>query len=186
MNNLTKGSIAAAAAGVLLLGGLGSVAYWSDSQDVDGGKVTAGTLSLGAPACDDGWVYAAGNAGAEGPVTLIVPGDTITKDCTFVINATGDNLEADLTIPATTEVTGGEGTSLEVEITAVYAGAGTGAGTPSTITSANDGEAVTATIEVAFPFGTNEEGDPLVNANDMQDVTATLNAIPITLTQTDV
>lgn len=180
MKKLTKGLIAAGAASILLLGGAGSLAYWSDSENVDGGAVTAGTLSLGAPACDVEWVYAIGNAGEGGEVDLIVPGDIISKECTFTINATGDNLEATLTIPASTPITTTpSGTTFNAIVGATYASSG-GPITP-TITAANDGNTVTATIQVEFPFG----DETAINANDMQGILATLDTIPITLTQTE-
>ncbi len=183
MNKLTKGSIAAAAAGVLLLGGIGTVAFWTDSETIDGGSVTAGTLSLGTPVCTptgDAWVYATGNAGAGDPVALIVPGDTIAKVCEFPIVATGDNLTATLTTPATTVVTGDEAdTSLVADVTATYVGSG--GPLPGVITSANNGETVTATIEVDFPFG----DATTINANDMQGILASLADITVTLTQTE-
>ncbi len=180
MKKSIKGSIAAAAAGVLLLGGVSTLAFWSDSEVVDGGSVTAGTLSLGAPVCDDDWVYAVGNAGAGETVDLVVPGDTISKDCAFGITATGDNLAATLTTPATTTVTGTPvGTTLDATVTAAYVS--DGAAITPTITEANNGNTVTATIAVTFPFG-DADG---VNANDMQSVEADLIDIPITLTQTE-
>lgn len=179
MKKIVKGSIAAGAAGVLLLGGLSTMSYWSDSEDVDGGSVTAGTLSLGTPECDEGWVYADGNAGAGAAVALIVPGDTISKDCTFVITATGDNLTADLTTPTTIDVTGTPAsTTFEANVTAGYTTAGVATG--ATITEANNGDTVTATIAVEFPFGDVDT----INANDMQGIVAELDTIPITLTQT--
>ncbi len=184
MNKLTKGSIAAAAAGVLLLGGIGTLAFWTDSEIIDGGSVTAGTLSLGPPTCDEAWVYAVDNAGVGDAVALIVPGDTITKDCTFVVNATGDNLEATLTIPDSAEFIltpagDTDAESFEATVAATYVS--DGAAINSTITEANDGDIVTATINVAFPFG----DETTINANDMQSVEAQLNEIPITLTQTE-
>ena len=41
MNRTTKGAIAAGAAAVLLLGGAGSLAYWSDCQDAAGGTINS-------------------------------------------------------------------------------------------------------------------------------------------------
>ncbi len=43
MNKTTKGALAASAAAVLLLGGAGSLAYWSDAETIQGGDVTAAT-----------------------------------------------------------------------------------------------------------------------------------------------
>ncbi len=184
MNKLTKGSIAAGAAGLLLLGGLGSIAFWTASADLEGGTVTSGTLSLGDPDCSAPWAY----EGAGGPVTLIVPGDTITKDCTFTINATGDNLAANLTIPEDVEFTSpAAGTSFTGNVSATYESSGEvdTQTDPVVITEANNGETITATIAVEFPFGTDEDGTSTVNANDMQDIEATLDGISITLTQTE-
>lgn len=187
MKKLTKGSIAAAAAGVLLLGGLGTVAFWTDSEIIDGGSVTAGTLSLGGAVCTpsgDEWVYAVGNAAEGSAVELIVPGDTISKTCTFVITATGDNLTADLVIPSTVNVTSDPvAPSLVADVTAVYTTGGVATGTA--ITSANNGETVSATIEVEFPYGTDEDGVPNVNTNDTQAILAELGDITVKLTQTE-
>lgn len=101
MNKATKGAVAAGAAAVLLLGGLGSFALWSDSEDLDGGTITSGDLSLeqvGEPV----WSEVSGDVNAAGvidPATfLIVPGDVITYASTFEINASGDNLLADLSV----------------------------------------------------------------------------------------
>lgn len=46
MNKTTKGALAAGAAGILLLGGAGSYALWSDAETVQGGTITAGNLDI--------------------------------------------------------------------------------------------------------------------------------------------
>jgi len=76
MNKTIKGSLAAGAAAVLLLGGAGSLAYWTDAADIDGGTITAGTLTLDAGTCGD-WTYAAGAAGAGPPAKPFRPRDTL-------------------------------------------------------------------------------------------------------------
>ena len=53
MNKSTKGALAASSAAVLLLGGAGSLAFWSDSQDVGSANITSGELDLSAPDCAD-------------------------------------------------------------------------------------------------------------------------------------
>ncbi len=180
MKKSSKGALAAGAAAILLLGGAGTLAYWSDSADVNGGSVRTGTLALSDPDCDAQWVYAAGNAGAGNPVTLIVPGDTLQKQCRFDVDATGDNLTATLTTPGTVAVsTDKTAPTFDATVGAAYAIAGNPV--PSVITSDNDGDTVIATITVTFPFGDASN----VNANDTQDVTAMLDAIPVTLTQTE-
>lgn len=184
MKKTTKGALAAVAAGVLLMGGAGSLAYWSDTATVDGGAITTGELALGDATCDADWAYAVGNAGAGTTATLIVPGDTVAKQCTFTVTATGDNLQATLTTPTTVDVTETPGAaSLQADVSAAYAIGG--AAIPASITSANDGQTVTATIEVAFPFGTDDDATTPVNVNDTQDIVATLDTIEVTLTQTE-
>ena len=61
MNRSTKGAIAAGAAAVLLMGGAGSLAFWTADGDVDGGTVTAGTLSLTDLECDTTWTEGPGH-----------------------------------------------------------------------------------------------------------------------------
>lgn len=87
MNKLTKASIAGAAAIALLLGGAGTLALWNDSASIEAGDITSGTLTI---------------TGSEGTWdnewTLWVPGDTATYTGTLTIEATGDNLEALLSV----------------------------------------------------------------------------------------
>ncbi|GAA3662342.1 alternate-type signal peptide domain-containing protein [Microbacterium marinilacus] len=83
MNKFVKGSIAAAAGLVLLLGGAGSLAYWNADAGIDGGSIEAGTLTLEETA-----------AGAWSPaLSLWVPGDSSAYSTTLKLVATGDNIE---------------------------------------------------------------------------------------------
>lgn len=180
MKKTTKAAIAAGAAAVLLLGGAGTLAFWSDSVTIDGGEVNSGSLALSDATCDAGWVYAAGNANAGEPVSLIVPGDSVTKDCTFTVTATGDNLEATLDTPDTVPVTS-EPAAPTLQATASAAYTIDGVAASNTITSANDGDVITAAITVDFPFG----DAATINANDTQGILAALDDITVTLTQTE-
>jgi alternate signal-mediated exported protein len=176
MNRSTKGALAASAAGALLLGGAGSLAYWNDTGTADGGSITSGTLGLADGTCDPNWVYASGTD-AGTPVTLIVPGDSVTKSCTFIVTATGQHLSATLTAPATlTYTTDTSPTTLTLDTAATYDVDGVAT---TTVTSANDGKFVTADFVVTFPYGdaTTE------NLNDTQGLTATLDTLTVTLTQ---
>lgn len=180
MKKSTKGAIAAGAAAVLLLGGAGSLAFWSDSTSISGGSVNSGELALSDAQCDAGWVYAEGNAGAGDAVNLIVPGDTISKQCTFTVTATGDNLEATLTTPTDVPITSEpDAPTLQATASAEYTVDGQPA--PGVITDENNNDTVTATLEVQFPFGDAEA----INANDTQDILASLDAITVTLQQTE-
>ena len=62
MKKSTKGAVAVAAAAVLLTGGAGTLAYWSDSVDLPGGSISSGSLSLGTPDCGSGWTLDGGAA----------------------------------------------------------------------------------------------------------------------------
>jgi alternate signal-mediated exported protein len=95
-----KGAIAAGAAGILLLGGAGTFATWSDSKDIDAGTVSTGQLSLTA---------APGSWKKTGSQTVIpnisayqiVPGDSLTYTTTVTVKAEGENLKAVLAVPET-------------------------------------------------------------------------------------
>ncbi|MCW2830433.1 MAG: hypothetical protein JWP31_1125 [Aeromicrobium sp.] len=188
MKKSTKGALAASAAGILLLGGAGSLAYWTADGDAEGGSVTAGELKLTDGDCTGGWVYADGSASAGDPVTLFVPGDKITKDCTFDLVATGDNLAATIDVPATVPVTDTpDGTTLTATADATFSIA---SGSPvverdlddaDTVTSADDGGTITATFVVTIPFG----NETTINANDTQEVLAELDTLTVSLTQVD-
>lgn len=175
MNTTTKGALAAGTAAVLMLGGAGTLAYWSDSATVNGGSISSGALTLEAVGCDAVWTYAAG----PGPVTTVVPGDTITKECTFTIGAVGDHLQAAPTLPGTVTFTPAASGTLSLPVSATYEVAG--GPLVGNITEANDGDTLTATISVDFPFGT----AATVNANDTQGFTKTLDALTVSLTQVD-
>jgi alternate signal-mediated exported protein len=103
MNKATKGAIAAGAAGILLLGGAGTFAVWSDTGSIDPASISTGVLRLG---LGTGTWYDAtpGTTGTIGNITNfdIVPGDTITYTVPVTITAEGDNLHGKFTIDKTT------------------------------------------------------------------------------------
>jgi alternate signal-mediated exported protein len=176
MNKSTKGAFAAVTAAVLLLGGAGSLAYWTDEGTADGGAITSGTMSIGDGTCG-AWSYSGGSQAGQ-PVTLIVPGDAVTKSCTFTIDATGDHLSADLSVPATLAYTpSAPAPSLELTASATYTVGATAGQT--VVTSADDGETLTVAFVVTFPFG----DATTINVNDTQGLTTTLDALTVTLTQ---
>ncbi len=181
MKNTTKGALAAGTAAVLLMGGAGSLASWSDSKTLAGGSVASGELSLSAPACAD-WVYATGKVNAGTAVSKFVPGDVVSKTCTFVVKAAGDNLKATLTTPATsTLVPNSTAPSLTASIVADYKI--DNAAIPGVITSAHNNKTVTAVMTATFDFGTTESGNPKKNTNDTQNKTVAFNDIGVTLNQ---
>lgn len=184
MKKSTKGAVAAGGAAVLLMGGAGTLAFWTATGDAEGGVINAGTLTLTAGSCDADWVYAVGQAGAGSPVSVFVPGDVVTKECTFTVGATGDNLSATVDAPDTlTFTTDPAVTSFDASVDATYDLNGTAIADGDVITDADDGETLTVAFVVDIPFGT---ADPAgINDNDMQGVEATLDTLTVTLTQVD-
>jgi alternate signal-mediated exported protein len=175
MKKSTKGAFAAGTAAVLLLGGVGTLAYWSDSETITGTTVGSGQLDLLLLACDDWQLDATGGTGLDLGTREIVPGDSLTKTCTYTLTAEGDHLEASLgiTTPSWT------GTLADkVDTTADFT-VGLDPVTPGTPYTFEDGspKTVTAAFTVDFPFGTED--------NTSQDLTATLGDITMTVTQTD-
>jgi len=179
MKSLTKGVLAAGGA-VLLIGGAGTLAYWTAEDSADGGSINAGSLTLTSnDDCDD-WTYAAGSASAGQPVTAFVPGDVVTTTCTFTVGAEGDNLSAAVTVPSSLDfTTTPSGTSFTADVDAGYTLDGAPLG--GTVTDADDGKTLAATFEVTIPYG----DEDTVNANDTQDITATLDTLTVSLTQQD-
>lgn len=169
MKKSMKALLAAAAATALLIAGAGTVAYWTATGTVTGNTFTSGTLELEPTAADGahctGWLPA---------TTLIVPGDVLTQTCTFTVDATGDNLSATLSAsdPTFTETNALTGALLiedTYKIDAVDV---------TTITDADNGKTLTATITATFPLG--ETAD-----NTTQNLIAALQNITVTLTQQD-
>jgi alternate signal-mediated exported protein len=168
MNKSTKGAVAAAAAGILLVGGAGTLAYWNATGTVQGGAINSGRLALINPG-PQSWEL--NGAPADGTVVL-VPGDELVFSGSYEIDAAGDNLEASVGVTGGAE-SGGLAPFVDTTVDASIAG------TPVTaITEANDGDTVDVRATIDFPFGTTAD-------NASQDQTLDLSDITITLTQTD-
>lgn len=182
MKKTTKGALAAGAAGVLLLGGAGTLAYWTDDATIDGTDINSGNLKLTGADCGDGWILDAGlpseavYAGTE----LLVPGDTLTQECTYTVSAEGDHLEAEFDVELGAGLTGAAGLVDELDVSGTSFSVGATSVTPGTPVEVADGDTVTATISVEWPYGS-EDND----ANDVAGLTAALADIAVTVTQVD-
>ncbi|OZF51739.1 hypothetical protein CH293_14015 [Rhodococcus sp. 14-2470-1b] len=100
MNKATKGAIAAGAAAVLLLGGLGSFALWQDEETVGGGDINSGELNfdpVGAGTWTETSVTPNADLGSDPSGFLIVPGDVLEYSTDYVVNWAGPNLRASIT-----------------------------------------------------------------------------------------
>ena len=171
MDKTFKGAVAAGGAAVLLLGGLGTLAFWTDNETVDGGSISSGQLSLGAPDCGTGWSI---DGGAVWTTQLLVPGDSLTKTCTIDLVADGEHLGADLELEEAsfTEVNGLTG---DLEASAVFTVGGDTRPTSPRPTTRATGE-ISVVVTVDF------DGVGAVNAS--QNLTAVLDDLTFTATQT--
>lgn len=191
MNKTIKGALGASAAAVLLLGGAGSLAFWTDDASVNGGSVNSGFLTIDplivspkTEACDAAWVHANGPK-INTTVVNIVPGDVITKSCTFKVTAQGDNLSATPTVPTTvtytaTPKTGGAApTTLDLPVAATYKLGATDFDATSRVTELDNDKTLTAKIQVSFPYSLTGGK----NVNDTQNLLVTLNDLQVKLVQ---
>ncbi|MEZ0580028.1 alternate-type signal peptide domain-containing protein [Nocardioides sp. MH1] len=178
MKKSTKGALAAGAAAFLLLGGAGTLAYWTDDADVDGGTVSSGSIELQNVSCATSWTYSDGSTTGITTVSTIVPGDKIVKECTGDLVLVGDHIGATVGISdaSLTSLKGLEDElTVGASLTAPAGGSVTGAGTYP----------VTIDITVDFPYGTVSSPDPTTGAdNDSQVDTATLDKITLVAVQT--
>jgi len=175
MKKSTEGALAIGAAAVLLLGGAGTLAYWTADTDVDAGDLEAGSITLDALACD-GFVHSDGS-----PVTLIVPGDVVTNDCDATLVLEGDNIGATLTIDPASVPAGALGDELEATVELQDS--------TGTAVSEIEGEGtytLTAQVTVTFPYGGPVTTPPQTGAdNDSQNGTAVLDALELVAVQTN-
>ncbi|MFT4188472.1 MAG: alternate-type signal peptide domain-containing protein [Aeromicrobium sp.] len=175
MKKSTKGALAAAAAAVLLLGGAGTLAYWTADATLDGGSVTAGEITLTDVQCASSWTH--DDAGGTEAVTTIVPGDTITKQCTGTLTLVGDHIGATVDLSdAGVTGTGELDEALEVSATMTSPAA--------TITDPGTYDVV-VDIDVEFPYDGPVSTDPTTDAdNTTQLDTATLDELTLVAVQT--
>jgi alternate signal-mediated exported protein len=154
------------------MGGAGTLAYWTGTGTVTGGSISSGTLDLANPSCGSWALDAAGGPTTFDPATdAIVPGDTLTRTCTFDIVAVGNHLAADLSI-GTPTYTGSNSLTSGLSASAVFT---VGGASVTQITSADNGAVLSATVSVVF--------DP-ASDNTTQNLTAVLNDVTVTATQT--
>lgn len=152
MKKATKGALAAVTGGSLLLGGAGTLAYWTDTSTVTGGDITGGTLSLEDPTCT--WELSHTGATTETITQAnianvrLVPGDTATQTCTSTITAIGNNIAADLSV--TDPFTDSGTLATAVSLTATFTVDDV---VVTRITDANDQDVLETVVVVDFPFG---------------------------------
>lgn len=162
-------SVAAVLGSILLVGGAGSLAFWSDSsasatQQIQTGTLDLGTIGLGnissatikqctsASSCTNPVAYGGGG---------IVPGDVITATINVPVTLVGQNLKAQFVVTpsksaassAAADVALNNAVSATVKSVNNVAATATPATTTFTPSQVSNG-IVPVVIEVAFPWGT--------------------------------
>ncbi len=176
MKKATKGALAAGSAAVLLMGGAGTLAFWTDSVTAEGTEITAGHLKLVNADCGDDWVL---DGGAVYGSQLLVPGDSLTKSCSYELDIAGEHLtEVDFAVNVPTDVTGAAALVDEISVTTAVELNGVAQGSGNNVAVA-DGDDVTVDITITWPYGV-EDNDSNSNAAAL---TAALADLTVTVTQ---
>jgi alternate signal-mediated exported protein len=176
MNKMIKGSIAGATGVALLMGGFGTYALWSDSEDLEAATVQSGELDIATTAgvWDD--VNNAG-AGDWAASDKMVPGDQVSYTQTFTVKASGKNMAGTIAYVKPNLTSTFAGLQHEVTVTSSNGVDITPDTAPNSFTfSGPFGTAtLTATVTYTLPQGTADQAD--------QNKAATLPAAQFTIQQ---
>lgn len=172
MKKSTKGALAAGAAGVLLLGGAGSLAYWTDSATITGTQLTSGHLTVDATDCNGTGNWTLEGAAFDPSTDTLIPGDTLTMNCNVVVDVEGTHF-TQVDIDATTP-TAPAAPWDELTFATTVQGSATGANNVTVTQGANN---IPVLITVTWPYGTAADND--LNG----DVSTTLGDIVVNVVQ---
>jgi len=175
MNKATKGALAAGLGVAMLAGGAGTLAYWTHDETVTGGNINSGHLNLVTDATNAGcgaWKLDTGEAPATTYVDgdKLVPGDVLTKDCAFTIQAVGNHLRA--TVGVSTPNFSGTDTDFLGNLTATVGALKVNGTTVTAITDTDDGKALTASVTVTFDSAADNTTEDLATVLDDLTLTA--------------
>ena len=178
MNKITKGAVVGGIGVALLLGGGSTLAYWTDTDTVQGATITSGDLDIVSVAGAT-WTVSH-NGGAAAPVANIgnfkmVPGDTLTYKVDATVTLVGDNLTA--TIAAAPTAGSITGDAALVGRLAVTTTVNNGATTPL-VPGAN--QVIPVEVTIAWPIGTAAD---VANDNAAKNKVVSFADFAITLTQ---
>lgn len=172
----TKSVVAVGAGIVLLTAAGGTFAQWSESENLDGGTVTAGHLDM--TVTPGAWFDTRGTDDPADDTQLdvstyrMVPGDVIEYRATITPDLVGDNLEAELASDLATA--SGELADF-VTTEATLDGAAT-----QTLTPADSGTSFDAVVRVQMPYGEGTVTDP----DGGEGTSLDLSSMEISLVQT--
>ncbi|GHD45005.1 alternate-type signal peptide domain-containing protein [Mycetocola manganoxydans] len=171
---LIASSVAAALGVALLLGGAGSLAFWSDSSTSTPQTISSGTLDLGSTSevkigatptiknCTSPTSCSASGAYSGGP---LVPGDVVTATVSIPVTLIGQNMKARFSV-APTKTAGAVNTTATEADTALASAmtitikkveqtnfAGVADAAQSVILSSTAKRDIPVTVDVSFPWG---------------------------------
>ncbi|MBB6629529.1 alternate-type signal peptide domain-containing protein [Nocardioides sp. KIGAM211] len=185
MKKATKGALAAAAAGSLMLGGAGSLAYWTSTSDVNATNITSGHLKLvptlvGAVPGTECGSWKLDSQDFDPATGTISPGDVLSRTCTYSVDMVGSSLSAKLDV-AVGALTGDLGSSLSTAGTR-FTVAGGSPVTPGTPTTVADGNAIVLNLEVKWADRA-PATDNTYNSNTGNALAEALATTTVSLTQ---
>lgn len=193
MKNTTKAAVAGGVGVALLLGGAGTIAYWTDTQAGAAATVQSGNLELGTPGgpgwqlrhvgdnpeADPAWVsYEAGDR--------IVPGDQLRMTQSVPVELAGKAIAADFAGSVEVAATGTEATALAaalgeptLSVESLSGATGSLALDPESNTMRGEGEGTMNVITTLdFPWGTEGQYNPAKLASLDLTVNYTLTQVP--------
>ena len=177
MRNSAKGVLAAGAAVALLVGGGGTLAFWTETQPISGGALNTGHLNIVTDGINTGCGVWQLDSGESVALTYadgdpLVPGDVLTRECNYTIEAVGNHLRATVGIsaPNFSGVDGDFGGFLTANLTDIQVNSSAA----TEFTEANDGQTLTAVVTVSF--------DELAG-NATEDLGTVLDELTLTATQ---
>lgn len=97
LKKTTTAAIAATVGAVLLLGGAGTLAYWSDTDTSSAQIISTGTLDV-SPTTGNDWKYVSSTGVVGAAVDQIVPGDRVQTTINVPVKLVGKNLKAQLQV----------------------------------------------------------------------------------------
>ncbi|MFQ6484496.1 alternate-type signal peptide domain-containing protein [Brachybacterium epidermidis] len=178
MNKFAKGSLAAGAGLVLLLGGAGTLAYWNTDIELTGGGVSAGTLELTA---DTEQLIKAG------PVTL-APGDEQTFSAELNLLAEGEGIQGTVALDETSilyyNAEGVETPDLaekyDVEITLAEEPEGGLSASGDTLVFTQPGEyTIDVEVTIALPYGDSVDNSTQGSSVNFEKVSFVATQTPV-------
>lgn len=201
MKKITKAAIAGTVGAALLVGGAGSLAFWTDSSEGPQVEIQSGQLDLGTVAStEQSWLIQQVVAGtAAQPAVafnaasdLIVPGDVLTTTVEIPVTLVGKNLEAVLAVDVDALSVGEAPSAADTALLAALQGGGVtvttingtavGTGVSSvnlTPASVTDGT-VAVEIAVVFPWGTAGQFNDAKLGDVAFQADYTLTQVPLT------